>query len=79
MHCSKHLSNLSISDSIVSVFMRSAVMLALLFITHAPANAMQNDDDIDVWYGIDGKKLSGKPNETGIYIHNCKKVYLIIE
>jgi hypothetical protein len=28
----------------------------------------------DDWYTIDGRKLSGKPNAKGIYIHNGKKV-----
>ena len=28
----------------------------------------------DDWYTMDGRKLSGKPNAKGIYIHNGKKV-----
>ena len=30
----------------------------------------------DDWYTIDGRKLSGKPNAKGIYIHNGKKAVL---
>lgn len=30
----------------------------------------------DDWYTIDGRKLSGKPNAKGIYIHNGKKSVL---
>ena len=28
----------------------------------------------DEWYTIDGRKLSGKPNAKGIYIHNGKAI-----
>ena len=30
--------------------------------------------DSEEWYTIDGRKLSGKPNAKGIYLHNGKKV-----
>ena len=30
----------------------------------------------DEWYTIDGRRLSGKPSQRGIYIHNGKKVAL---
>ena len=30
----------------------------------------------DLWYAIDGRKLSGKPTQKGIYINNGKKVVI---
>lgn len=30
--------------------------------------------DNDDWYSLDGRRLSGKPTQRGIYIHNGKKV-----
>ena len=37
------------------------------------------NDNNAAWYGMDGKKLSGMPTETGMYINNGQQVYLIIE
>ena len=39
---------------------------------------IQNPDfriqgEADAWYSLDGRKLSGKPNQRGIYINNGKK------
>ena len=34
------------------------------------------EDGEDIWYGIDGRKLEGKPQRTGIYIYNGKKVFV---
>ena len=31
------------------------------------------DNEDGEWYSLDGKKLSGKPSQKGIYIHNGKK------
>ena len=31
----------------------------------------------DVWYTIDGSRLSGKPTQKGIYIVNGKKVVIM--
>ncbi len=65
MYSSKHLSNLLISDSIVSKIMRSAVMLALLFITAAPANAMLDDNlrgNNHEWAQIDEELVNNSPN-----------------
>ena len=39
----------------------------------AEPSAMFNDQ-CDSWFTIDGRKLSGKPNAKGIYIHNGKAV-----
>ena len=30
--------------------------------------------DGDAWYGLDGRRLSGKPTKSGVYINNGKKV-----
>jgi hypothetical protein len=30
----------------------------------------------DVWYTIDGRRLSGKPTQKGLYIVNGKKVVI---
>ena len=30
-------------------------------------------EENDAWYSLDGKKLSGKPSQKGIYIHNGRK------
>lgn len=35
---------------------------------------MTNDNASDEWYTIDGQKLSGKPTQKGIYIHNGRAV-----
>ena len=32
------------------------------------------ENDADAWYSLDGRKLSGKPTQRGIYINNGKKV-----
>ena len=32
------------------------------------------ENDADAWYTIDGRKLSGKPTQRGIYVNNGKKV-----
>jgi hypothetical protein len=29
-----------------------------------------------VWYSLDGRKLSGKPTQKGLYIHGGKKVVI---
>ncbi len=42
-------------------------------IDHSPLNIDHSDD---AWYSIDGRKLSGKPTQKGIYIHNGRKVRL---
>ncbi len=34
------------------------------------------EDGEDIWYGIDGRKLEGKPQRTGIYIYSGKKVFV---
>ena len=28
----------------------------------------------DIWYSLDGRKLSGRPNQKGIYINNGRKI-----
>jgi hypothetical protein len=30
----------------------------------------------DAWYSLDGKKLSGKPSQKGIYVNNGRKVVI---
>jgi hypothetical protein len=30
----------------------------------------------DAWYTLDGRRLSGKPTQKGIYINNSKKVVI---
>ena len=30
----------------------------------------------DVWYTLDGRRLSGKPSRAGVYIYNCRKVVI---
>ena len=42
-------------------------------IDHSPLTIDHSDD---AWYSIDGRKLSGKPTQKGIYIHNGRKVRL---
>jgi hypothetical protein len=32
------------------------------------------ENEAGAWYTLDGRKLSGKPAQKGIYIHNGKKV-----
>ena len=34
------------------------------------------ENDADAWYTIDGRKLSGKPTQRGIYINNGKKTII---
>ena len=31
------------------------------------------DAEGDMWFDLQGRKLSGKPNHSGLYIHNGKK------
>jgi hypothetical protein len=31
---------------------------------------------LDGWYTMDGVKLSGKPNKSGLYINNGRKVVI---
>jgi hypothetical protein len=31
-------------------------------------------DNRDAWYTLDGRKLSGKPTQKGIYVNSGKKV-----
>ena len=33
-------------------------------------------NEADAWYSLDGRKLDGKPNAKGMYIHNGKKVVI---
>ena len=42
-------------------------------IDHSPLTI---DHEVDAWYTIDGRKLSGKPTQKGIYIHNGKKIVI---
>ena len=37
-------------------------------------NLSQGERSTSVWYSLDGRKLSGKPMQKGLYIHNGKKV-----
>jgi hypothetical protein len=30
----------------------------------------------DAWYTLDGRRLSGKPTQKGIYINNGKKIVI---
>ena len=32
------------------------------------------DNEADAWYTLDGRRLSGKPTQKGLYIHNGNKV-----
>ena len=32
-----------------------------------------NKDISNVWYTLDGRELSGKPAQKGVYIHNGRK------
>ena len=32
------------------------------------------DNEADAWYSLDGRRLSGKPTQKGLYIHNGNKV-----
>ena len=34
------------------------------------------ENDADAWYGLDGRKLNGKPTRKGLYIHNGIKVVI---
>ena len=38
-------------------------------ITEAEANASFQD-----WFSLDGRRLSGKPRQKGLYLHNGRKV-----
>lgn len=44
-------------------------------ITDVTTDARNGDDD---WYTIDGRRLAGKPSQSGIYINNGKKVLIQI-
>ena len=37
-------------------------------------NGQQTTDYGDAWYTLDGRKLSGKPTQKGIYVNSGKKV-----
>ena len=37
---------------------------------------VQADEDSGAWYDLQGRRLEGKPQQRGIYIHNRKKVAL---
>ena len=40
-------------------------------------NVNENDNENDnYWYSLDGKKLSEKPTQKGVYIHNGKKMVI---
>lgn len=40
-------------------------------------NVNENDNESDnYWYSLDGKKLSEKPTQKGVYIHNGKKMVI---
>jgi hypothetical protein len=44
---------------------------------HSIDNGPSTVDDADgKWYGIDGRKLQGKPTKGGLYIKNGKKVVI---
>jgi hypothetical protein len=30
----------------------------------------------DIWYTLDGRKLSRRPSERGIYVHNGQKIFI---
>ena len=34
------------------------------------------ENEADAWYGLDGRKLNGKPTRKGLYIHNGNKVVI---
>jgi len=34
------------------------------------------ENDADAWYSLDGRKLSSKPTQRGIYINNGKKTII---
>ena len=34
----------------------------------------QRDDEADTWFTLDGRRLSGKPKQCGVYINNGRKV-----
>lgn len=40
-------------------------------ITHVNNNNVSTDDD--AWYSLDGRRLSGKPAQKGVYIHKGRK------
>ena len=37
-------------------------------------SAKSNEVKDDVWYSLDGVRLSGKPTQRGLYINNGRKV-----
>ncbi|MBQ1634336.1 MAG: BspA family leucine-rich repeat surface protein, partial [Bacteroidaceae bacterium] len=37
-------------------------------------NLMNQTNEADAWYTIDGRKLEGKPQQRGLYINNGKKI-----
>ena len=39
-------------------------------------NSKTKEQDTDVWYTLDGRRLSVKPSKPGIYIHQGKKKYI---
>ena len=43
-------------------------------VLHFVVELREKVDARDAWYTIDGQKLSGKPTQKGIYIHNGRKV-----
>lgn len=40
------------------------------------SNVRMQTEKADLWFTVDGRRLSGKPQQKGIYIHNGRKVTL---
>ena len=59
-------------DEYLNSFSRDETLIGTISIS-------AGNDNNAAWYGMDGKKLSGMPTETGMYINNGQQVYLIIE
>ncbi len=51
----------------------SAIDHSPLSIDHSPLNIDHSDD---AWYSIDGRKLTGKPTQKGVYIHSGRKIVI---
>ncbi|MBR6091910.1 MAG: hypothetical protein IKQ09_03750 [Bacteroidales bacterium] len=34
------------------------------------------ENEVDVWYDLNGRKLDGKPIQRGIYVNNGKKLMI---
>ena len=39
-------------------------------------NSIIKEQDTDVWYTLDGRRLSVKPSKAGVYIHQGQKEYI---